>query len=287
VATKKPPWYRPPINGVPQSGRANPKSTTPFYGNQLKSLIGPGRSATLARGLFPSQGQSPGGGGNPYSGILNEYLQGAKARFAGDSGADAASRDAAIRRYVISYGQVPDFDKLGISGDALGFMKGAVDDKTRGLAEQNTKEGTSIYARGERANMLANRRIPAALAARGMLRSGQTGADLGDQAQAHKIQGFDTLNEMLGGIEGTVGNFLNAERERANRLAELELQAQMNAAGDWGGDVWGDEPNQNNPQGPANLGRPTRMPWATPRSAGRARGRAYNDRMRARAGRAT
>ncbi len=181
-----------------------------------------------------------GGGGNPYAGIINDYLNQTKANFGAQSAADAASRDAALRRYVISYGTVPDFNSLGISDSAKGFWEKAIDANTQALAAKNEAEGTSIHARMENENKVANRRIPAQLAARGLLRSGQTGSDLRDQAQAHKIRGFDTLNEMLQGVEGTVGSFLNAERERQMALAEAEMNARMQAMGDWGGDMYGD-----------------------------------------------
>lgn len=191
------------------------------------------------------KGQGAGGGGNPYAGILGDYMSQLRADFDADSRANAAARDAALRRFIISYGQVPDFDSLGISGDARGFLQGILDPTTLDLAAKNEREGTSIHARQAYDNTVANRRIPAHLAARGMLRSGQTGADLGEQARSYKIQGFDTLNEMLSNIEGTVGSFLNSERERRRALADAELEASMGAAGDWGGDMYGEDPGQN------------------------------------------
>lgn len=199
----------------------------------------------FARGGFSQPSGRGGGGGNPYGGILSEFLNASKARFGAQSAADAASRDAAIQRAIISYGQVPDFEKLGIGEQTLGYLKGAMSDKVKQLAEQNTKEGTSVYARQAHANDVANRKIPATLAARGLLRSGQTGYDLGEQAQNYKIQGFDTLNELLGGIEGTVSNFLNAERARQEALAQAELQAQMAAYSAYGGDMYSDPAQAN------------------------------------------
>jgi len=213
----------------------------------------------------PVTGANPGGspGGNPYSGILSEFLNSSKARFAADSAADAASRDAALRRYIISYGQVPDFAKLGISDQTKGFLQGAINDKVTELANNNTKEGTSVYARTKAANDKAMRLIPAGLASRGMLFSGQTGADTREQNQAYKIQGFDQLNEMLGGIEGTVGNFLQAERARADALAQAELQAQMSAFENYGGDMYGDEPGAD----PTAPGPTSATPWLDKRKA--------------------
>lgn len=213
-------------------------------GSMGQSLLGTFKGGSAPDWFAPLAGRSPfgnsGGGGNPYAGILNDYLNQTRADFGADSAADAAARDAALRRYVISYGQVPDFNALGISDSAKGFWNNAIDQRTKDLALKNEQEGTSIHARMAAENAVANRRIPAALAARGMLRSGQTGSDLRDQAQAYKIKGFDTLNEMLAGVEGTVGGFLQAERERQRALAEAEMQARMNAMGDWGGDMYGD-----------------------------------------------
>jgi len=262
----KPPGWGVTIGGVPQWGTgtrgAARYENDPIFRNSANQALSLARA--FRTGATGAPAPPGGGGGNPYGGILSEFLNSSKARFAADSAADAASRDAALRRYVISYGQVPDFDKLGISGSARGFLEKALDQKTKDLALANTKEGTSVYARQAKANEVANRRIPAQLAARGMLRSGQTGSDLQDQAQNYKIQGFDTLNEMLGSVEGTVGNFLAAERARADALAQAELQAQMAAMENYGGDMYGD------PQTPANwrdtvLGtRPQTSVWKPP-----------------------
>lgn len=230
----------PPVNGVPQWGRAV---------NASSYLSNVARNPGFKSGAVPMGGPGgPGGpGGNPYAGILNEYLNSAKANFAAQGAADAASRDAALRRFVISYGQVPDFAALGISPQMQGFLKGAINQTVRDLAAKNEAEGTSIHARTLAANAKANRLIPAQLAARGMLRSGQTGADLAEQAQQFKITNFDQLNELLGGMEGTVGNFLMAERARQDALAQAELQAQMLAAQQWGGDMYGSQ------QGPTSV----------------------------------
>ena len=222
-----------------------------LFGNRLK----PGQTQTLnmagLRGLAGRGGAPAAPASNPYSDLISSFLNQTRADLQADSVADAAGRDASLRRLIISYGDAPDLDKLGISKDAAGFLKGVLDEKTKGLARQNTEEGTSIKARLDRENMLAQRRIPAALAARGVLRSGQTGSDLGDQQLAYKQRGFDTLNELLGSAEGTVGSFLNAERERQRALAEAEQEAAFRAQ-----DVWGDsylDQSDAGPQAAVNL----------------------------------
>jgi hypothetical protein len=189
---------------------------------------------------------------NPYAGLLASYASQARADSQAQSVADAASRDAAIKRFLVSYGDVPDFASMGVSDAAKGILGGLGGD-IRALAQKNTAEGTSVKARLDQKNALAQRRIPATLAGRGLLRSGQTGADLSEQAMQNKQANFDVLNEMLGNIEGTVSQFAQAEAARARALADAELQAAMAAQGDYGGDIYGDDysfdpfTNQQNP----------------------------------------
>lgn len=246
-----------------------PKFINPFESETMqispwiKSMFGGGQQTAVgfAKDGFAAPGApGGGGGGNPYAGILNEFLAASKARFGAESAADAASRDAALRRYIISYGQAPDFSKMGLSGSAKAFLDKALDAKTRGLAELNTKEGTSVFARTKHANDLANRRIASSLAGRGILRSGQTGADLSEQAQEYKNTSFDQLNELLSGVEGTIGNFLAAERARQEALAQAELQAQLAAAQEWGGDMYGYQQPGPSSQGPS--APPSASPYA-------------------------
>lgn len=180
---------------------------------------------------------SPGGGGDPgYGGMIGTSpdLSGLEAEYGAASRENAASRDAALRRYVISYGQLPDFASLGISDSAKGFLKNALNQQTRDLAAKAEAEGLSIHARQAKDNMVASRRIPATLAGRGLLRSGQTGYDLGEQGQNYKITQYDTLNELLGNVEGTVGNYMSGERERAIALAQARIAAAYDAYQNYG-----------------------------------------------------
>ncbi len=198
-------------------------SQTPFTGT--KTLSSPWQRLT-------------GGGGaqsNPYAGLTGGQpdLSAFESEFAAGSAADAASRDAAIKKMLVSYGQIPDFG--GLSESSRGYLNNALDPATRAAAEKAEAEGLSIHARQAAGNEKATRYIPAQLAARGMFRSGQTGTDLKDQAQNYKIQQYDTLNELLGGIEGTVGNFLSGERDRNMQLAQMRMQAAWNAFSNWGG----------------------------------------------------
>lgn len=196
------------------------------------------------------------GGGSPYASLLQDYMNQARADFGAQSTAERGDLINAIRKYMISYGSSPNFDVMGGLGkDAQGYLKEALDTKTLGLMKKAEEEGLSSHARLGQANEKATRLIPAALAARGILRSGQTGSDLADQAMQYKQSGYDMLNELMGAITGGVSNFQNAERERQRQLAEMEMQMAMQAAQDWG-DSYFEEPAPP-PGAPANAGRPT------------------------------
>lgn len=177
---------------------------------------------------------------NPYAGLLNAYANQQRADAQGQSVADQASRDAAIKRFLVSYGEVPDFNSLGVSDAAKGVLGGLGGD-VRDLAAKNTAEGTSVKARLDQANLQAQRKIPATLAGRGLLHSGQTGYDLGQQGMQNKQAQFDVLNEMLGNIEGAVSQYSQAEAARQRQLADAEQQAAMAAMQDYGGGMYGDQ----------------------------------------------
>lgn len=220
-------------SGFKFPGAPAPKKATGGIADSLAGLFG-GYQQQAAQGGF--QG---GGGGNPYAGLLGDYLNQMRADAQGASVNDAASRDAMLRRLAVSYGAIPDFASLGISDASKGVLQGALDSNTQALAAKNYAEGTSIKARLDQADKIAQRQIPAQLAARGILRSGQTGYDLGQQALQSKQKNFDVLNEMLGNMEGAISQYNAAEAARQRALADAEMQAKMQAAQDWGGSMGG------------------------------------------------
>src|SRR5574337_1135594 len=209
--------------GIPSS-TPNPAQWAQ-YGQDLQKFVG-----GILGGGQQQQQQGGGGGGNPAAGILADYLSKMRADANANSVSDAATRDAAIKRLAISFGQVPDFSAMGLDPATSKIIQNALDQHTRDLAAQNTAQGTSVFARMAHDNMLANRRIPAMLAGRGLLRSGQTVSDLAEQAQGYKNQSFDAMNEMLNQATGAIGAYAAAERARQEQLAQMELQAALAAA---------------------------------------------------------
>lgn len=214
---------------------------TPFAGRGLLGARGarqPAFTPTMRSQLLgrpgPQVQTGGGGGGNPYAGVLQDYLNQVRADTAAEGAADKGNMINALRQYAISYGKLPEGDMWNLSGPAAGYWKEALDPRTRELAAKAEAEGISSHARLSRENAVAMRRIPAQLAARGILSSGQTQSDFGDQAQTFKNQGYDMLSSLLQGVTGAVSNFQEAERARQRALAEAQMQAAFQASQDWG-----------------------------------------------------
>jgi hypothetical protein len=131
---------------------------------------------------------------------------------------DAAARAAAIQRGLIQFGEVPSFN--GLAGLNQDWLSSDVNDTTRQLAQQNTASGMSVVARQQKQYQDNIRSIKNALAARGALRSGETGYQLGEAQRGFDTAQFDARQELLDYIMGAQQGFLAAERQRQGQLAQ-------------------------------------------------------------------
>jgi hypothetical protein len=289
-------WKPPKFKSALLGGGTQTAKLSPAVLAMLKG--GARTTAVNTRGIMNAkQPQTSPGGGNPAAGILADYMNQMRADAAADRNAEKGSMIQNLRQAIISYGLAPDYSALG--KDAQGYLKEALDPNTLALAAKNEAEGISSHARLGRANEQSMRRIPAALAARGILRSGQTGSDFGDQAQDFKNQGYDMVSALMQGIQGSVGGFQEAERARQRALAEAEMQAAMQASEDWSDSDFGDTGDTGD-TGPASTSAKPGA-WLAKRRAQLAAQRAAaarrkaaslaaqraNERRRAQAGRAT
>lgn len=136
---------------------------------------------------------------------------------------DAAQRAAATQRALVQFGVVPDFEQaggqLGLSDQQLSFLRQDVTPQTRALAEESTEEGLSVQARINEQNERNVRQIRNALAARGLLRSGELGHQLGEAQQAFTRAQFDARSQLLDYLGGVQSAFAEAERMRQRELA--------------------------------------------------------------------
>jgi hypothetical protein len=141
---------------------------------------------------------------------------------------DAASRAAATQRALIQFGAVPEFD--GLAGLNRGYLDSDVNQTTRQLAQKNTEAGFSVVARQQKRLSDNIRAIKNALAARGALRSGETGHQLQEAQRGHDEARYDATQQILDYISGAQQGFLAAERARLGQLrggAESAFERQM------------------------------------------------------------
>jgi hypothetical protein len=179
-------------------------------------------------GLYAGFGGGGGGGGGGGAGNFGPLLDQLKADFAAQKVSDLAGRDAGVRRGIIDFGEAPDFSQaLG----TLGFdPRQVIDPATLSLAEQNTTAGLSAKARIEKANKDTLRQIKNSLAARGLLRSGELGHQLGEQDLRHNQAQFDARRTLLDYLAGVQKAYADSERQRQMAW----WQAMMAAAGQGG-----------------------------------------------------
>lgn len=200
-------------------------------------VLAPTSTAPPGTGSSGGGGGGGGGGGFDYPALIGSdaLLGQQKTDLAAESAADAANRAANIQRTLIQWGIVPDFAasaaKLGLDPRSLGFLQSDVTPGTRDLADKNTAEGLSIYARLQRQHKDAIRTIKNALAARGMAASGEMGAQLGDEAQQYKQQMTDSEQQLLQYIMGAISAFTGAERDRQRTLGQYMMDAAQRQAG--------------------------------------------------------
>lgn len=198
---------------------------------------------------------------NPYKAIIDGILSQGKSDIEGERTADLAGLNTFIQRALIGLGIVPE----GIAGPMAGLLQGALSPEILALIEKNNNEGLSTMAQLNRANATELRRIPALLAGRGLLRSGQTGHDLGEQAQRHKIAVNNALQAVLANLEGAGGSYLLRERDRQTRWGDLLRDAPGLAMEQWGGSMPQTQTNLSPPVPPAiglerNPPKPDRAP---------------------------
>lgn len=157
------------------------------------------------------------------------FYQQTKADLSAQGISDAAQRAQAIKRTLIDWGVIPDTsavaDQLGLSADALGYLKSDVDPRTAEFAAQNEAQGLSRHARLEKANQANIDAIRNQLAARGMYQSGELGYGLTENAQQYKQAATDAEKNVLGTIEDISNRFASSDQQRKRDLANAGVDA--------------------------------------------------------------
>lgn len=155
----------------------------------------------------------------------------------GDIAADRSNFDQ-IRRGAIQNA----VGVLGFVPDGFNDQYGDIDEATRALAAKNTQAGTSTIARLKAAHEKAVRDSIRANAARGILRSGDTGYQLGQRELENRQNLSDTVSKFLEYLQtGVYGPYAQAlaglnqqEREALMKVYEA-IQANGLLSGPVGG----------------------------------------------------
>ena len=176
------------------------------------AAIGSAASPQASPGVVPVPG--PGTSSADYAALLDRMMEGLRTEASAATKARQAAMGANLQRAVIQFGEVPaGVDSSAISGD------------TRSLAEKNTSSKLSTVARLNEAHSDAIEGIRNALAARGILSSGETGYQLGREDTAYGRSQSDARNQLLDYVAGLQSAFDEAERQQQWALAQAAMGA--------------------------------------------------------------
>lgn len=139
---------------------------------------------------------------------------------------DRSQADTLAQRALIQFGEVPTLE--GIDARLAGPEFARIAGMARPLAEQNTQSGLSIVARMEKLRKDNVRAIKNALAARGALRSGETGHQLGEEQQRYTQAQYDARSQLVDLLSGIEAGYANAQRQRAAAQAQAAQGAMGN-----------------------------------------------------------
>jgi len=214
-----------PITGLPvNQQQALQSAGLTFDAAPVETPSGLAPTVNPAAGGF--QANTPAGYGNYASIIANDpFYQQTLADLSAQGIADQAGADAAMMRALIQFGEVPALEGLDLGLAGKNYAK--ISESARPLAAANTAEGLSIAARMQKQLNNNIRAIKNALAARGALMSGETGYQLGEEAQRYKQSQYDARTQLVDLLAGINAGLAAAARARAAQQAQA-------AEGAWG-----------------------------------------------------
>ncbi|HEY5990915.1 MAG TPA: hypothetical protein VIV12_31645 [Streptosporangiaceae bacterium] len=146
-----------------------------------------------------------------YASLIQSMLAPLQQEAKGMTAADKAALLAQQRRAIIQFGEA-------IPGSNVGK-------EALGSALQNTRAGLSITARVNQAHLDAIRQLTNTLAARGLLRSGETGYQTGREQQAYGTAQYDARQKVLDYLSGIQSAYDQAQQQRQWALAQAAMSA--------------------------------------------------------------
>jgi hypothetical protein len=150
------------------------------------------------------------------------YLQDL-ANITGGSAADRQRTLAALRSALVQFGGS---GLQGVAGQLDPGWGDLLDPTTLGAAGAADTSGTSVASQLAKAHSGRNLAIQDQLAARGILSSGQTGYELGEERQRNTIAQNDAVQALLGFLREGIGGYSGREYTRGQeRSAAAEAAA--------------------------------------------------------------
>jgi hypothetical protein len=141
--------------------------------------------------------------------------------------ANSAQARAQSQRAIVQFGGAPTLDssQSALAGPSYGSYNDA---QTQGLAHQNTAAGLSTQARLTQAHNDQVRIIKDALAARGLLHSGETGYELNRENQAYSQANYDATQQLVDYLAGVQSALAQAQQAQQAQLAQAAQNAYAN-----------------------------------------------------------
>lgn len=220
------------------AGGQNPYGTTPFgiqYAQSHPFSAGGGFANAAHQtpfNIFGSYLTPPtvdtSAASNPYNvdpqAFVEKMLAPLRAQLAGQSAAQSASAKAAIKRTLIQGGFT--FDPKADIRRGIGYaIPGVMNKQTVQAIKEANAAGLTQNFMINQANDDANRNIVNTLAARGILRGGATGYQLGRQNTAYTQAQYGSRQKILDTIAGIWNGYLQAENQRQQMLAQNAMSA--------------------------------------------------------------
>jgi hypothetical protein len=180
----------------------------------------PSNTAPFASPAAAAAPPAPAPAAPDYASIFanDPILKQLQANLAAQGISDAASRASARQQALIQFGEVPNFAQsatdLGL-GDSFNTD---INPSIAALANQNTAAGTSTYANLNHAYQTQVRQIKQALAAKGLLSSGETGYELGNAQHTYNQGLYDDTNKLLSYLTGVQQSYNTAQQNAQSQL---------------------------------------------------------------------
>ena len=223
--------------GVGSTGTGSPTNPTYFTNPAPPPVTGPLGTTTTPRRRRPRAAATS----SPFDvqGLLQSLLNPIQADLKAQGQVDLAGRNSAINRALVQFGAIPDF---GQAQQALGPEPRRHRLRRHGAARQREPVQRDEAA-CDSSTPTPSARSEQALAAKGLLQSGDLGFQLNREQQQYGQAQYDANQQLLDYINSYQQGYLQAERARQAQLANYGNSALQQLLGLFPGGLPGSKPS--------------------------------------------